>query len=509
MAEKETYSFDDKEKMRMTFEQLKTYAERAGEALKLVDLENSQSKGYTVYDKTQLRRALQNPLTESNSKTLRQLSQFLYHLSQQYRRIIGYYASQVDLTAYTVIPNVSMTEDNDPDAIKKNYEGVLHWLEKMNLPHAVYNMLVTAWREDAFYGYIYYDEGKQDLNQFVVIPLNGDYCKISSVNYDGTLNFAFDFSYFQGANEVYLEYWDKEFTTLYNKYRENPKLRWQELNSDRTFCIKINYDQTDRIIPPFASIFEEIIDLVDLRAIANVKDQLGIYKLLVAKIDTLSNTKDVDDFAINLTTAVQFYNKMVETLPKQVGMVLSPMSIEPITFDKNTTEDSNSIADAMENVFASSGGSQVLDSKRLTGSSAVRAAMIADGLTATRPVLHQIEARVNRFLDFVLPDNGMRIKYMTDVTPFTRQEKINQIKEAATLGLPGSRVMYSSLNGISPLDSFALQYLENDVLGMIDTWIPLQSSYTQSSSDGGRPEMDITEISDDGEASIDKRDRAG
>lgn len=69
--------------------------------------------------------------------------------------------------------------------------------------------------------------------------------------------------------------------------------------------------------------------------------------------------------------------------------------------------------------------------------------------------------------------------------------------------------MYSSLNGISPLDSFALQYLENDVLGMIDTWVPLQSSYTQSSSDGGRPEMDITEISDDGEASIDKRDRAG
>lgn len=509
MAEKTVYSKEDQDKMRQTFELLKNYAERAGDALRLVDLENTPTQSYTVYDKTQLRRALQNPLTESNSKTLRQLSQFLYHLSQQYRRIIGYYASQVDLTAYTVIPNVSLTEDNDAESIKQNYEQVLHWLEKMNMPHIIYNILVTAWREDAFFGYIYYEEGEQDLNQFVIVPLNGDYCRISSVNYDGTLNFAFDFSYFTGSNEVYLEYWDSEFTTLYNNYRRDPKLRWQELNRDRTVCFKINYDQTDRIIPPFASLFEDIIDLVDLRAIANVKDQLDIYKLLVAKIDTLSNTKDVDDFAINLTTAVQFYNKMVETLPKQVGVVLSPMEIEPITFDKNTTEDSNSIANAMENVFASSGGSQVLDSKRLTGSSAVRAAMIADGLMATRPVLHQIEARVNRFLDFVLPNNGMRVKYMADVTPFTRQEKLDQVKEAATLGVPGTKLMYSALNGITPLDSVAMQYLENDVLQLQDSWVPLQSSYTQSSDGAGRPEVDITEISDDGEASIDKRDRAG
>ena len=41
--------------------------------------------------------------------------------------------------------------------------------------------------------------------------------------------------------------------------------------------------------------------------------------------------------------------------------------------------------------------------------------------------------------------------------------------------------------------------VENQVLGdLFDSWQPMKTSYTQSSSDdkGGRPEMDDTEISD-------------
>ena len=493
----------------MNFQKIMQYAAQAKDVLNLVDLENSSSKTYTVFSKDRLRTALQNPLTESNANTLRELSQFLYHLSFQYKRITNYYASQLDLTAYTVIPNVSMTEDNDDEQITQNYEKVLHWLEKMNLPHYLYADSLIAWREDVFYGYIYYEEGEQDLNQFVIVPMDGRYCKISSVNYDGTLNYAFDFSYFQGTNSKYLEFWDKEFTSLYNKYLNDPKLRWQELNRDRTVCFKVNYDQTDRVIPPFAPLFEEIIDLIDLRGIANIQDQLDIYKLLVAKIDTLSNTNDVDDFAINLTTAVQFYNKMLETLPRQIGLVLSPMDIEPISFEKKQTDDTNAVAKAMQNVFASSGGSQVLDGSNITGSSAVRAALIADGLMATKPLLRQIEARVNRLLDFLIPNNGMRVKYMVDVTPFTKQEKINIVKEATTLGVPGSKLMYASLIGVSPLDAYQLGHLENNILKINENWQPLMSGYNIGDKEAGRPEVDITEISDDGETSIDKRDRAG
>lgn len=491
-------------------QRIEQYKQAAKDALQLLDLQNPPTKSYTVYNKESLRTYLKNPLSEQNQQNLRKVSQFLYHLSAQYRRIVAYFASQVDLTAYNVIPNISMTEDNDDEKILQNYEQTLKWLEKMNLAGQIFSMLVTAWREDVFYGYIYYDDKSEtDVNSFVILPLDGNYCRISSVNYDGTLNMAWDFSYFGGTNAVYLEYWDKEFTSKYNQYQSNSQLRWQELDPERTVVLKVNYDQIDRIIPPFSPLFESIIDLIDLQGIVSEKDALSIYKLLIAKIDTLSGAKDPDDFEIDLNTAVDFYNKMAASLPESVGIALSPMKIEPIEFEKNATEDSNAISDANSNLWEAAGVSQLMDSSKLTGATAVRAAMIFDGLYATKPLLAQIEARVNRFLDYILPDNGMRIKYMADVTPYTKQEKIAQIKEAATLGLP-VKTQYLSLMGVSPLDGYALSYLENNILKLHETWMPLQNSYTQS-NDGqsGGQEKDVTELTDDGEASIDKRDAVG
>ena len=81
----------------------------------------------------------------------------MYVLSPQYRRIIAYFASMIDTSLYNVVPNVSMTEDNDNEKILQNYESVLKWIEKMNLPGWTFSTLVTAFREDVFYGFIYYD----------------------------------------------------------------------------------------------------------------------------------------------------------------------------------------------------------------------------------------------------------------------------------------------------------------------------------------------------------------
>lgn len=159
----------------------------------------------------------------------------------------------------------------------------------------------------------------------------------------------------------------------------------------------MDYDQLDRVIPPFASLFEDIIDLIDLRGITSVKDQLSIYKLLVAKIDTLSNAQNPDDFAVSLDLAVDFYNKINQILPEEIGLALSPMEIEPITFDKDATDETNSISKANKNLWESAGVSQIMDNSKLTGSTAVTAAMRFDALFVQKPLLWQIEARVNMF----------------------------------------------------------------------------------------------------------------
>jgi hypothetical protein len=494
---KEIAEFSEKEKKA-------AWAKQVSDALRLVDLENLPNKTYTVYNKESLRTYLKNPLSDNNAKNLRKLSQFLYVLSPQYRRIIAYFASMIDLTAYSVIPNISMTEDNDDEKILQNYEGTLRWLERMNLPGQIYSIAVNNFREDLFAGYSYYDESDEhDVNSFVIVPLDLDYVRISSVNFDGTLNVAFDMSFFDNSsNAVYLEIWDSAFQKMYNSYKKDSKLRWQELDPERTWVFKFNYDQNDRVIPPFAGIFENLIDILDLQSITSLKDEMSIYKLLVAKINHISGSDEVNDFEVDLNTAVDFFNKMVATLPEYVGAILSPMEITPVTFDKHATDDTNQISKANSNLWEAAGVSQILDNDKLTGASAVRAAQILDGLYAHNPLLWQIEARVNRFIDFVMPDNGMRVKYMR-VTPYNKSEKITELKDAASLGLP-VKTQYMSLLGVSPMDGYSLSYLENNVLKLQDNWkYPLQSSYTQpGDEEGGGQEKEI--LTDEGEKTKDQ-----
>ena len=67
---------------------------------------------------------------------------------------------------------------------------------------------------------------------------------------------------------------------------------------------------------------------------------------------------------------------------------------------------------------------------------------------------------------------------------------------------------YNTLNQFSEKDTLALNVLEQQVLGISQLFVPLQTSYTQSGSSdtGGAPTKDDTEITDDGEASREKQD---
>ena len=512
MAVEHGTSYSANEVQELTQKQrLEQFAQAVKEAVQLIDLESpSNYKTYQSFNKDNLRSAMQNPLTDANQKTLRKLAQYLYHLSFPLRRIIAYYASQIDMTAYTAIPNVSMVEDYDEEEILTNYEAVLRRLKRMNLSSNMYEAMVTAWREDCVYLYSYYDEGEEaDINSFVNIIMDGDYCRISSKNYDGTFNYAFDFSFFSGSNSVYLEYWDKEFTTKYNAYQNDNSLRWQELDPSRAVCFKVNSDQMDRVIPPFASILEDVIDTTDLRSITNVKDELSAYKLLVAKIETLSSTKEVNDFSVDLDTCVRFYNKINQLLPPGLGIVLSPMPIDYIDLKTDATDETNRISESMSNLFANA-GTPILDNTIVNNNTGIKSALLADTLLAQKSLLPQIEAWVNRMLEVMIPNNGIRIEYMPDVSPYNKSEKIKELKEAATLGIPGAATKYSSLLGISPLDSYSFNILEHKILKIQDNWIPLSTSYTQSGSSdtGGAPTKDDDELSDEGAASRDKESGA-
>ena len=499
---------EEKENLQFTeqLENMKQYAKAVDDILKLVDLTSSTTKTWTVFSKENLRSYLQNPYSSSSQNSLRNLSKFLYTLSFPLRRIINYFASLPDFSAYKVNLDFSLVEENNEETLLKDYEDACKLVRKMNLEINMFKLLVIAWRE----GIVYFQPYQDKDGTMLLMPLDSQYCKVGSIGYNNLLHVAFDFSFFNGQNSFYLDIWDPEYKKKYNSYQKDSSLRWQELDTARAF--KIDLSDIDLIVSPFASLFEALIDLVDLQALMNVKDSLDIYKLIVMKIPML-NSKSPDDLALNLTTAMKFYKKALETLPEEIGLILSPgMDVDSVSFDKNATTDTNAISDAYQNVMEETGISQIFDSSRLTGSTSVKMSMLSDAMMATKGIMKQIEAFVNERIQMEYSNSVAYIKFI-EVTTYTRDDRIAQVEKAANAGMP-VKLEYMTLLGYDPLESMASDWLETKLGLAVDKFIhPLVSSHTQSSTSdtGGAPTSEESgkSLTDDGEASRDKRDATG
>ena len=144
----------------------------------------------------------------------------------------------------------------------------------------------------------------------------------------------------------------------------------------------------------------------------------------------------------------------------------------------------------------------------INGTTAFTAAIQADTELAISMLLPQVQGWLNRFLSYYV-SNPSKVKFF-EISVYTKEAFKKSMLEAGQYGLP-TRLAYNTLNQFSEMDTLALNFLEINCLGLDQALIPLQSSHTQngdSSSTGGAPTKDPGELTDDGEASQEKRDQA-
>ena len=464
------------------------------DALQLTDLSKTETRTYQSYSRDTLRTYLKSPKTYESQ--IRNLSRYLYRLCYEYKRMCWFYARMICGDAFNIIPIVDPREDDDEGLINNYYETMIRW-QRMDFQNEIIKLLITAWREDTVYGYVYDDSDQEGGTCFYHI-LDGDYCRISSVE-EGVFRFAFDFSYFRN-HKTYLDYWDSEFKQKYDAYEKDPTLRWQELEPERQICFKVNSDDPTMDYPPFASLFESIISNIDLQALKTAKDELSAYKLLVARLKPLSGTDSPDDFEVDPATALQYYNKFVAALPECVNACLSPVPIEPIEFkDLNTTDDTDMISSSLSNLFKHVGG-VILDNSK-TGTTIYEAQIIADMEMAHSTLVPQVNRYLNLYFKYVIGDKHAHIKYINGVCPYTRKAKRKELLESAQNGF--SRMAVGILDGNTSLEQISLLKLEK-ALGLVDLMSnPLSTSYTKSDSDtdpinGGAPTKDVGDLTDEG-----------
>lgn len=478
------------------------------DVLSLIDLTKNKNITYTTYSRDSLRTYLKNPASESNQKQLRKLSNYLYTVSHVYRRLINFKAYQINCKSWTVYPDIPLTEDPDQNSVLQNYERVTKYVRNMDMKSQILKCMLQAWKNDVVYGFCYGDPEKDGT--FFIHLLDPDYCKISSQQYyRGVLNFAFDCSFFDsGTNSYYLDVYDPIFKKLYNKYKSDNTQRWAELPIENTFCLKINLDNLDFPIPPLSGLFDSIINLADLQAVQDLKDNLEAYKLIWAKIATISGTKDVDDFEIDLDLANAFYQKLQSALPDNVALAMSPMDLDTIDFNSNNANDVNIISEAYQNIINANGGI-VLNQNKITNSTSFKLALQFDCMDAMA-VVESINSWINLWIKNHLGETGMNVEF-SDISPYFISDKVDQLLKAGGYGVPIKMELASLLN-TNPVKERGMSYMEN-ILGLtVDSWNkPLVSSAVQTGNiengDGseGAPKKDEGDLSDEGQSTRDKK----
>lgn len=477
------------------------------DTLALIDLTQNKSISYTTYSRESLRNYLRNPASETNQKNLRKLSNYLYTVSHVYRRLVNFKATQVQLKSWTVYPDVPLIEEPDQDSILQNYEKVIKYVRNMDMKSQILKCMLQAFKNDIVYGFCYGDP--ENDGEFFIHLLDPDFCKISSQQYyRGVINYAFDFSFFDSStNAYYLDVYDPIFKKMYNKYSSDSSLRWQELPIENTFCLKVNIDNLDYATPPLSGLLDNIINLADLQAVQDLKDELEAYKLVWAKINTISGTKDVDDFEIDLDLANAFYQKLQAILPDNIALALTPMDLDTIDFQSNNANDVNIISEAYENIINANGGI-VLNQNKITNSASFKLALQFDSMDAMAMV-EQINAWTNLWILNHLGETGMVVEY-SDVSPYFVNDRIDQLLKVAQYSVP-CKLELASLINANPAKERGMSYLEK-VLGLGTTsWNqPLVSSNTQTMENGdgseGRAKIENPEdLTDEGENTRDKK----
>ncbi|MEC1395646.1 hypothetical protein P9D26_20335 [Bacillus velezensis] len=463
---------------------LTSFAQLSKLLLNDMSLSNNKSAISSKFTKENIIMYLQNP--QKSQKELRRVSRFLYNTSPNYKRLVQYFATMLRFD-YIIKPFDLNIDNFKEKPFKDQYSNILKLIETMNLQHEFTKLLLIAFKEDVFYGYEH-----TTSDSYFIQKLDPDYCRISSIE-DGVFNYSFDFAYFDSNKDILKDY-PKEFRVKYLKYtKDKTGLRWQELNSENTICIKVN-EELEYLLPPFSSVFESVLDIDETKRLRNVKNKMDNYMILTQKIPMDEKSGEADKLLLNMETAIDFHNMAMNALPEEVGLVTSPMQIEAIKLERKSN-DADAVAKAERDYYNAAGVSQILFNSDGMSGKGLSKSIITDEQVAFR-VLKQLERWLNRKLKKMDSEYKFRIELL-ETTKLNVETVRDSLLQAAQYGMPVKSALASTL-GVTQSNLNNMAFLENEIMNLPDNLIPLSSSHTQSVKSAGAPKKKEDALSDKG-----------
>ena len=476
---------------------IENYAKAKASVVTLRDVTKPGFNSVRTINKEEVKRYFEN--VAAHEQDFRKVARYLYYRSNIIYRIVNWYTGMWDLRCRQVIPSYDFIKEPDPTKMLKQYDKTLKVLDCMDLPGNMPEVLNTVYREDVCYAISYMD----DTGMFFYI-LDPDECMIDGRYLEGSGDFSFsvDMSKWKNSNkQKIIEFLGSPLKEMWDEYVVT-KQRWVHCPDEYAACFKFRSDTWDVAIPPFVPLLIQLAGLEDLVDIQGEADELDIYKLIYMPLETISGSKDVDDFAISPDIARDYFQKFLDTAAPQdvAGAIIPGKELKTIDFQRTVDSDVTSVEKASNQILQTAGGGAVINANKITTNAAFKAWLLSETRFAMTTLLPQIKSYKNRMLAYKV-NNPARVDYF-QVSVYTKDDFAESLLKSCQYSF-ANRLAYNTCLGISERATLAMLYFENSVLNLPEKMqYPLSSSFTTSGEVGqGAPKKDDGDLSDEGDRS--------
>ena len=438
--------------------------------LKLGDLRRSNPN---LADKEQVLRAIRY----GDLQKMREISKYFYKVSGIYQRLCRYMAY---MYRYDWIVTPYYTDLIKPNKLLDNFYKVLTYLDKFESKKFFGQVALKVVRDGCYYGYIITKNGT-----VIVQQLPPRYCR-SRFIINGRPAVEFNMAYFddffsntQQRNQI-LKIFPPEFEKGYKLFKQG-KLKptypgdetgWYLL--DINAVIKFNLNGQD--FPPFISVIPAIIDLDAAQDLDRRKMQQQLLKIIIQKMPIDKN----GDLVFDVDEAMQLHNNAVQMLSKSIGIdVLTTFADVDVAdmADKRTSTTSDDLEKVERTVYNEAGVSQM--QFNTDGNIALEKSILNDEASMWN-LIQQFEIFLN-FLLLPFNTSPKKVYYRAQMLPTTiynYKELAKQYKEHTQLGY--SKMLPQIALGQPQSAVLATAYFENDILDLVNVFIPPLMSSTMN-----------------------------
>lgn len=417
------------------------------------------------------------------------LSRYMYLKSGYYKRLIDYFVNSavINWTIDTEIKQDKLLSTNK-NTFRKNYIKYTAQVNKFKLDNRVTDIFKRLFIDDACFGFV--TENDIEASLFILDP---GLCKIEKLVNGAVYQFSINRSLID--DNIYNTL-PEDLQTIIQQSKEISLNNRVMIPYENSFCVKYNEDFT-YLYPCFFGLIEKILEIDDYRDLMKAKTESDAYKLIYLKIPTNDDGK----IAIGDDITIPFTDMVKQVVPETYGVVPVPMDLELVESKSTATDDSNKVADSVENFYGEAGVSKALISSASSGSE-LKLSMKVDSSDIYR-VYRQIESWMDlqmKLRGYIYNDYQFVYRILP-TTVFDVDDYVDRRLKLAQASLPvkGELLAAAGINTSKMLgNSFTEQIFKEDIF---DKWEVLKTSYTTSNGDseGGRPEKADGDLSSSGE----------